>query len=88
MANLVRLKQIDQPELSGYIVGVTDPKYYPVGNPSGYLSSISSNGGALDITQFLPLHILLKKVASPKPNKTDIKYFPVSLWTNFDKYII
>lgn len=43
MANLVRLKQVDQPELSGYIVGVTDPKYYPVGNPSGYLSSISSN---------------------------------------------
>jgi hypothetical protein len=43
MANLVRLKQVDQPELSGYIVEVTDLKYYPVGNPSGYLSSISSD---------------------------------------------
>jgi hypothetical protein len=43
MANLIRIKQIDQPELSGYVVSVTDQSYYPVGNPSGYLSSVASD---------------------------------------------
>lgn len=43
MANLVRLKQIDQPELSGYIVQVTDESFYPATNPSGFITSVSSD---------------------------------------------
>ena len=43
MANLVRLKQIDQPELSGYIVQVTDGSFYPADNPSGYITAVSSD---------------------------------------------
>ena len=43
MANLVRLKQLDKPELSGYILDVTDQNYYPSNNPSGYISDISSD---------------------------------------------
>jgi len=43
MANLVRLKQLDKPELSGYILSVTDENYYPSNNPSGYISDISSD---------------------------------------------
>lgn len=43
MANLVRLKQIDQPELSGYVVQITDENYYPVDNPSGFINSVLSD---------------------------------------------
>jgi hypothetical protein len=43
MANLVRLKQIDKPELSGYILDVTDQSYYPSNNPSGYISDVKSD---------------------------------------------
>ena len=43
MANLVRLKQLDKPELSGYILDVTDQSYYPSNNPSGYISDIKSD---------------------------------------------
>lgn len=43
MANLVRLKQLDQPELSGYIVSVTDQSFYPSNNPSGYISDVLSD---------------------------------------------
>jgi len=43
MANLVRLKQLDKPELSGYILDVTDQSYYPSNNPSGYLSDVKSD---------------------------------------------
>ncbi len=49
MPNLIRLKQIDQPELSGYILNVTDD-YYPASNPSGYISSISSNSSFLSLS--------------------------------------
>jgi hypothetical protein len=49
MPNLIRLKQIDQPELSGYILNVTD-EYYPVSNPSGFISSISSNSSFLSLS--------------------------------------
>lgn len=42
MANLVRLKQLDQPELSGYVLDVTDKSYYPSNNPSGYISDLLS----------------------------------------------
>ena len=42
MANLVRLKQLDQPELSGFILDVTDQSYYPSNNPSGYISDLLS----------------------------------------------
>ena len=43
MANLVRLKQLDKPELSGYILDVTDQSYYPSNNPSGYISDVKSD---------------------------------------------
>lgn len=43
MANLVRLKQLDKPELSGYILDVTDQSYYPSDNPSGYISDLKSD---------------------------------------------
>ena len=43
MANLVRLKQLDKPELSGYILNVTDQSYYPNANPSGYISDLKSD---------------------------------------------
>ena len=42
MANLVRLKQLEQPELSGFILDVTDQSYYPSNNPSGYISDLLS----------------------------------------------
>lgn len=50
MANLIRIKQIDQPELSGYVVSITDQNYYPVGNPSGYLSSVASDPAFISIS--------------------------------------
>ena len=38
MANLIRRKQVDQVEFSGFIVDVGDENYYPlIGNPSGFL---------------------------------------------------
>ena len=38
MANLVRRKQVDQAEFSGFFVEVGNSQYYPlVGNPSGFL---------------------------------------------------
>jgi hypothetical protein len=43
MPNLIRLKQIDKPELSGYVKEITDSSYYPNNNPSGYISSVSSD---------------------------------------------
>lgn len=43
MANLIRLKQIEQPELSGYILDVTDGSFYESSNPSGFISSVSSD---------------------------------------------
>ena len=43
MANLVRLKQLDKPELSGYVLNVTDQSYYPNANPSGYISDLKSD---------------------------------------------
>jgi len=44
MANLIRRKQIDQPEFSGFIVQVGDSNYYPLSsNPVGYV-----NQAALD----------------------------------------
>lgn len=43
MANLIRIKQIDKPELSGYITDVTNQSYYSASNPSGYLSSVISD---------------------------------------------
>lgn len=42
MANLVRRKQVDQAEFSGFFVEVGNANYYPVlGNPSGFLSQSS-----------------------------------------------
>lgn len=43
MPNLIRLKQIDNPELSGYVRQVGDAQYYPNTNPSGYLSSVTED---------------------------------------------
>lgn len=42
MANLVRRKQVDQTEFSGFFVEVGNQNYYPVlGNPSGFLDQAS-----------------------------------------------
>lgn len=43
MANLIRLKQVDQQEFSGYVVQVTDDSFYPATNPSGYISSVAGD---------------------------------------------
>jgi hypothetical protein len=40
MGNLVRLKQLDQVELSGYVKQVSDSNYYPASNPSGFIDSV------------------------------------------------
>ena len=50
MANLIRLKQIDNPELSGYVIDVTDGSYYPIDNPSGYISSVASNSAFVTLS--------------------------------------
>jgi hypothetical protein len=54
MGNLVRIKQIDKPELSGYIREVGDVNYYPTSNPSGYISSVNQDADfsqlALDVS--------------------------------------
>lgn len=44
MANLIRRKQVDQVEFSGFIVEVGDENYYPLStNPSGYLDQAELN---------------------------------------------
>ena len=44
MANLIRRKQVDQVEFSGFIVEVGDENYYPLTtNPSGYLDQAELN---------------------------------------------
>jgi hypothetical protein len=44
MANLIRRKQIDQPEFSGFIVEVGDSNYYPLSsNPVGYVNQATLN---------------------------------------------
>jgi hypothetical protein len=43
MPNLIRLKQIDNPELSGYVRQIGDAQYYLNTNPSGYLSSVTQD---------------------------------------------
>lgn len=51
MANLIRRKQIDQPEFSGFIVEVGDSSYYPLSsNPDGYIdaATLSSATGTLN----------------------------------------
>jgi hypothetical protein len=50
MANLIRLKQIDKPELSGYIIDVVDGDFYPASNPSGYISSVASNSAFINLS--------------------------------------
>ena len=50
MANLIRLKQIDKPELSGYVIDITDGSYYPIDNPSGYISSVASNSAFITLS--------------------------------------
>lgn len=51
MANLVRRKQVDQIEFSGFFVEIGNSNYYPsLGNPSGFLpqSSLDSATGVLN----------------------------------------
>lgn len=51
MANLVRRKQVDQAEFSGFFIEVGDVNYYPLlDNPSGFLdsSALNSATGTLD----------------------------------------
>lgn len=43
MPNLIRLKQIDNPELSGHVRQIGDAQYYLNTNPSGYLSSVTGD---------------------------------------------
>jgi hypothetical protein len=53
MANLIRRKQVDQVEFSGFIVEVGDANYYPLdANPSGYLdqSALNSATGTINST--------------------------------------
>ena len=50
MANLIRLKQIDKPEFSGYVEQIGDAKYYLQSNPSGYISSISGDSYFLQLS--------------------------------------
>lgn len=49
MGNLIRLKQIDKPEFSGYIEQVGDSAYYSITNPSGFISSIDQDTGFLQL---------------------------------------
>jgi len=51
MANLIRRKQVDQPEFSGFIVEVGDSNYYPLSsNPVGYVNqaTLDSATGTLN----------------------------------------
>jgi hypothetical protein len=50
MGNLIRLKQVDKPEFSGYIEQIGDLKYYLESNPSGFLSSISGDSHFLELS--------------------------------------
>lgn len=50
MGNLIRVKQVDQVEFSGLIRQVGDIVYYPNGNPSGYLSSVSSDSSFIALS--------------------------------------
>ena len=43
MPNLIRLKQIDNPELSGYVQQIGNAEYYSNTNPSGYISSVTQD---------------------------------------------
>ncbi len=49
MGNLVRIKQIDKPELSGYIKEVGDVNYYPSTNPSNFISSVNQDADFLQL---------------------------------------
>jgi hypothetical protein len=51
MANLIRKKQVDQVEFSGFIIEVADENYYPLStNPSGYVDQtvLTSATGTLN----------------------------------------
>lgn len=51
MANLIRIKQINNPELSGFVQNVGDISYYPlISNPSGYITQtvLSTATGVLN----------------------------------------
>ena len=50
MGNLVRIKQIDKPELSGYIKEVGDVSYYLGSNPSGFISSVVQDASFQQLT--------------------------------------
>jgi len=50
MGNLIRVKQVDQSDFSGFFVQVGSSNYYPLGNPSGYLlqSDLNSATGTIN----------------------------------------
>lgn len=50
MGNLIRLKQVDKPEFSGYVEQIGDLKYYLESNPSGFVSSISGDSHFLELS--------------------------------------
>lgn len=82
MANLIRIKQIDQPELSGYITDVTNQSYYPASNPSGYLSSVASD------SNFIALSGNLNNTGVILDNKiTTLSGFGVTLVNNTGNFL-
>jgi len=50
MGNLIRVKQVDQVDFSGFVRQVGDPNYYPNNNPSGYISSVSSDASFIALS--------------------------------------
>lgn len=77
MANLVRIKQLDQPELSGFVLDVTDQSYYPSSNPSGYISDLSSENDFIVLSGNL-INTGSNLVSSIQSAQTSLSGFVVS----------
>lgn len=50
MGNLIRLKQVDNPEFSGYVQEIGNNLYYSVSNPSGFISSVNQDSDFLQLS--------------------------------------
>jgi hypothetical protein len=65
MANLIRKKQVDQVEFSGFIIEVADENYYPLStNPSGYVDQtvLTSATGTLNSSIYSVSGVLNTKI--------------------------
>ena len=80
MANLVRLKQLEQPELSGFILDVTDQSYYPSNNPSGYISDLLSENDFIVLSGNLT-NTGSSLVSSIQSTQTSLSGFVISTGT-------